>query len=58
MIDRQYGNLLFECDSCPDIFQTDTDDFSDAWEKAKCEGWKTRKLGNLWVHACQQCAVQ
>lgn len=57
MIDRQYGKIVFECDSCPEIFDAETKDFSDAWERAKCEGWRSRKLGSEWLHGCGKCGV-
>lgn len=57
MIDRQFGKIVFECDSCPQTFHADTDDFSEAWESAKCEGWRSRKLGNERLHGCARCGV-
>lgn len=57
MIDRQYGKIVFECDSYPEIFDAETDDFSNAWERAKCEGWRSRKLGSEWLHGCGKCGV-
>lgn len=55
MIDRQYGKIQFECDSCPETFDADTDDFSDAWSQAKCDGWKSRKIVSEWMHFCRGC---
>lgn len=43
MIDRSYGKLVFECDSCPEVLETDTADFSEAWEQARADGWKSKK---------------
>lgn len=57
MIDRQYGKIVFECDSCPEVLDTGTDDFSDACLMAKAEGWKTRKIANEWLHGCSKCGV-
>lgn len=57
MIDRQHGKLIFECDSCPEMFDADTDDFSDAWAAARREGWYSRKIANEWLHGCGKCGV-
>lgn len=57
MIDRQYGKLIFECDSCSETFEADTDGFAEAWAEAKRDGWKTRKIANEWLHGCQKCGV-
>lgn len=55
MIDRQGGDLVFECDSCNEVLESGTSDFNSVWNRAKREGWRAKKLGNDWVHACPQC---
>jgi hypothetical protein len=57
MIDRQYGKLVFECDSCPETFGGDSDDFSAAWAAAKSEGWSSRKIADEWLHGCPKCGA-
>lgn len=57
MIDRQHGKLIFECDSCSETFEADTDNFAEAWAEAKCEGWKTRKIADEWLHGCPRCGA-
>jgi len=57
MIDRQHGNLVFECDSCPETFEAHTDDFAEAWFEAKREGWTSRKIANEWLHGCPRCGI-
>lgn len=57
MIDRQYGNLVFECDSCPATFEAESADFSEAWEMARADGWRAKKLGTEWLHGCAKCGV-
>lgn len=52
MIDRQGGSVVFECDCCPETFDSETDDFSDAWCKARAEGWKSLKVADQWLHSC------
>ena len=55
MLDRQKGRVVFECDSCEATTESDTGDFNEAWAAAKRDGWKARKIGADWVHACPDC---
>jgi hypothetical protein len=57
MLDRQKGRLVFECDSCDAALESKTGDFTEAWAEAKRDGWKSRKIGDVWVHACPDCEV-
>jgi len=56
MIDRQGGKILFECDSCDDVFEGGEDEeFASAWARAKGEGWKAMKIADEWLHGCPRC---
>lgn len=55
MIDRQGGNLVFECDSCNETLESATSDFSSAWNQAKRDGWRAKKTGEEWTHECPTC---
>lgn len=55
MIDRQNGDLVFECDECGETFESATSDFNSAWNQAKRDGWRAKKIGTEWVHECQNC---
>jgi hypothetical protein len=59
MIDRQGKVVLIECDSCDEVFRHDDEsaEFAEVWAEAKREGWRTRKIGNDWVHGCPRCGV-
>lgn len=57
MIDRQHHKIAFECDTCPEVLECRTEDFSEAWLEAKAEGWKSKKIGDEWVHGCSRCGV-
>ena len=57
MIDRQGGDIVFECDTCGEVLESGTADFGSAWNYAKREGWRARKIGTEWVHACPKCEV-
>lgn len=58
MMDRQHGKIVFECDACGDTLETGEREFSDAWDMAKSDGWRVRKIepSNVWVHSCPKCA--
>jgi len=56
MIDRQNGDLVFECDECGETFESATSDFNSAWNQAKRDGWRVRKIGTEWVHTCSGCS--
>jgi len=55
MIDRQKGDLVFECDTCGETYESATSDFSAAWNQAKRDGWRAKKIGSEWVHTCPVC---
>ena len=57
MIDRQHGVIVFECDSCDETFEIGSDDFNETWSAAKREGWRSKKIGEEWVHGCARCGV-
>lgn len=52
MIDRQHNKIVFECDCCPETFESETEDFSEAWAAAKREGWRNKQVGGVWLHSC------
>jgi hypothetical protein len=58
MIDRQGNRIVLECDSCEETFEGDEDaEWADVWAEAKREGWRSKKIGNEWVHGCGKCRV-
>ena len=58
MIDRQNGGIIHvECDSCPEVLDTETKDFNEARDVMKREDWKVRKIANEWLHGCPKCGV-
>jgi hypothetical protein len=58
MIDRQHGKIVIECDACDETFQGDSDDWKEVWPAAKREGWRTRTVGNEWIHMCPKPRCQ
>lgn len=57
MIDRQHGKLVFECDCCPETFEGESVEFAEAWAAAKRDGWRSKKIGEEWVHSCGKCRL-
>jgi hypothetical protein len=57
MIDRQYGQIVFECDGCDELLHTKipVEDFNGAMAVFRREGWKAIKIGDEWVHECPNC---
>lgn len=56
---EQYGDTLrFACDSCGEFEEFHRDiEFKDAWAQLTRSGWRARKIGNEWVHACDRCKI-
>jgi hypothetical protein len=58
MIDRQGNKILIECDSCDEVYTgQEGDDWSTTWAAANEEGWRTKKIADVWVHGCPRCGV-
>lgn len=54
-VDRQKGNVVFECDACNETLETKTSNFSAAMNLLHHEGWKARREDGEWVHYCDKC---
>ena len=55
VIDREFGSYYGVCDACGTATEA-YDDFQDALDGMKAEGWKITKIGDEWVHYCPTCA--
>lgn len=52
MLHRSHKQITFECDSCDQVLETETDDFLQAKRMFDREGWKAHQIGQHWVHGC------
>lgn len=58
MIDRQGGKIIIECDSCDETVESEPrQEFKEFWNSAKRGGWRTKQIGDEWVHGCPKCGV-
>ena len=68
MLDRQKGNIVFECDGCDDVLDTGTSNFDAAVNLLNREEWRSKKTVRLdapgsrpddkkdeWEHYCSRC---
>ncbi len=55
MLDRQKGGIVFECDGCNEVLETETSNFDAAVNMLNREDWRSKKVGNGWEHYCFRC---
>lgn len=56
MLDRQYGKIVLQCDSCGASEESDKGtDFTQFWTSHKRDGWRAQKEGEDWTHSCPEC---
>ena len=54
MIDKIKGIYVLICDCCGE--EKDTfDNFYDAVEYKKANGWKSQRFNDVWIDACPEC---
>jgi len=53
--DRDHCILAIECDCCEASDEFEGDDFNEAFDEAKAEGWRAFKDGDDWMHKCPDC---
>lgn len=55
MLDRQKGEIIFECDGCGGTLGTETGNFDSARNLLRRERWRAVKVGDVWQHNCPAC---
>ena len=54
-IDRQYGEVSFACDVCPEAIETGESEWADANARFRSLGWRAENVGAEWTHLCPKC---
>lgn len=58
-IERDYDNFVLHfvllCDVCGEEENEQFDDFYDAVEYKKSEGWKSQRVNGEWLDICPEC---
>ena len=54
-ITRDRGMVVFQCDECREILETETYEFFVAREEMMRKGWKAEKFCADWRHICPDC---
>jgi hypothetical protein len=53
-----HGCHVIECDSCNETVESEyREDWEAFWPRVNRDGWKTKKIGAEWVHACPKHEV-
>ena len=55
-IDKSCGIFDLICDNCGEVHPESFDDFYDAVEAKKENGWKSKKRNGNWEDWCPKCA--
>lgn len=55
-IERQHGEIIFECDECGDTLDTFTKRFDDALAVLNDAGWMAVKVDDHYEHVCDKCS--
>jgi hypothetical protein len=54
MIDKEHGEFILSCDYCGEEV-SGFDDFYDAVQYKKDNGWKSKKIKGEWNDVCPEC---
>lgn len=54
-VERQYGDIIFTCNTCDDTLETGTSNFDAALSALRQAGWYASKKGDTWIHVCHDC---
>jgi hypothetical protein len=55
MLDRQKGDIVFQCDGCFAVLETNQVDWGTPRNIIKKSGWEAQESGEEWVHFCPKC---
>jgi hypothetical protein len=55
MIDKAYGSYFLTCDICLNSAEEKFDNFDDAVDYKKSNGWRSEKKYGEWLDICPEC---
>lgn len=55
MIVKEYGRYKPVCDICGEAADEDFDEFMDAVDYKKQNGWKSQRYEGVWMDVCPEC---
>lgn len=55
MMSKSRGEHVCVCDECGHEEYGGVEEWAEFWARLKREGWKARKDGDVWSHACPDC---
>lgn len=55
MIDKNHGKYNLICDICGEMAEEEFDDFMEAVDYKKQNGWKSQKVSGNWQDVCPEC---
>lgn len=58
MLDKELGEFVVACDRCSKELLLGTDDFHDAMDVMKAQGWRAYKEDGDWWHKCKECVKE
>lgn len=55
MLEKEETGFTGYCDNCSEYHETGEDNFFNAVEEIKRQGWRIKKKGPNWEHTCPSC---
>ena len=55
MINKEYGKFTAVCDICLKSMDEEFDNYQDAVDAKKKQGWTSKKVSGEWWDACPEC---
>lgn len=56
LIEKVKGKLILYCDNCSEMIEFDN--FDEALEYTKLNGWELKKIDDLWINICPECQTE
>lgn len=56
MLEREHGDIIWQCDGCGELLDTNTADFDAARNMLTRNQWLTKRASDGWQHFCSDCS--